>query len=174
MLCPNTSQIGKWLIFFFFSFLASRAETNRQLFLSMNRLALFREDAKFQKLLGVPHGTALQANTEVLNLRQRNQQLLLANEPWRLGILASWHPHGVPWAIPAGVREDEKKQVYLCSTRGVRIEESGFLVIKQIRAEPLLISSIFPSRGRTQEVGTNSGAHQNLLGNHGGDSERDN
>lgn len=69
----------------FFVFLASVAEANKRSFPHWTGCPCSARRPDFTSR-AVPHATTLQANTQVLNPRQRNQQFLLANEPWHLWV----------------------------------------------------------------------------------------
>lgn len=131
MLCPHFGQISKQLFLYFWHPSLRQTSTLTPHWTGCPCSAR-RPDFTSR---AVPHATTLQANTQVLNPRQRNQQILLANEPWHLWVhmcsLANswWNEAGAPllkqWG--GGV---------------VKIKESAFLAIRRIWAEPFLISSI--------------------------------
>lgn len=92
-------------------FLASVAEANKHSYSHWTGCPCSARRPDFTSR-AVPHATALQANTQVLNPRQRNQQFLLANEPWHL-----W-AHMGSLAYPGGIR-----QVHICWNSGVGGED---------------------------------------------------
>ena len=156
MLCPHFGQISKQLFLYFWHPSLRQTSTLTPHWTGCPCSAR-RPDFTSR---AVPHATTLQANTQVLNPRQRNQQILLANEPWHLwvhmGSLAnSWcNGAGAPLLKQWG--------------RGWRLKSQLFWPSDESELSPSSLAAFLSPKRTTQEVNIDSVAHQNLIWSHGG------